>query len=179
MIAPLDFSLTPAVLSALVAAAGLPLYLALAARVPGLAGRTATHFLIAWLAMVGIWGLGVARWPGPGRLSAPEVAVALMLLGAGSLAYLEAWGLLSRGYTLGLLLTLYRADRPLGEKDLADRYRGGEGLDWLIRHRLRGLKAAGLVREQDEVVILTPVLGVGVAWLYRLSIAFLGLRGTG
>ena len=174
----LDFSLTPSILCALVVGCALPIYLAVIARVPMLSGRNALQFLCGLLVMMVLWIGLVALWPGP-RPDFAELCTGLMLLGAGSLFYLEVWGLLSRGYTLGLLLTLYRADRPLTEDELAQGYRGDNGLSWIMRHRLAGLVGAGLVREQGRVLTLTPILGVPVAWLYKVSILALGLRRTG
>jgi len=46
-------------------------------------------------------------------------------------------------------------------------------------HRLSGLIGAGLVQERDGMVTLTPALGVPMAWLYKLSLAVLGLKRTG
>ena len=101
------------------------------------------------------------------------------LLGAALLFYLEVWSLLSRGYTLGLLLTLYRAGGSLDDDELARRYRGGEGLSWIMRHRLAALVQSGLVQQEDGVIRLTPALGVSVVWLYKVSTAMLGLRPKG
>jgi len=95
------------------------------------------------------------------------------------LFYLEVWGLLSRGYTIGVLLTLLNADHPLTETEISSQYRGGEGLDWVMRHRLGGLIAAGLVEQQGDRVALTCIRGRAVARLYEVSITVLGLRRTG
>ena len=179
VIGGLDFSLTLPLLWALVAGCALPIYLAVAARVPSLAGRNALQFLCGLLVMMGLWIGLVALWPGPRPAALAELWIGLMVLGAGSLFYLEVWGRLSRGYTLGLLLTLYRADRPLPEDELAQGYRGGSGLSWIMRHRLAGLIGAGLVRERGPMLTLTPARGVAVAWLYKASVSLLGLRRTG
>jgi hypothetical protein len=179
VIGGLDLSLAPSLLWALVVGCALPIYLAIVARLPPLAGRNALQFLCGLLVMMGLWVGLVALWPGARPLGVAELCAGLMILGAGSLFYLEIWGLLSRGYTLGLLLTLYRADRPLTEDELAQGYRGGGGLSWIMRHRLAGLVGAGFVREQGRVLSLTPAFGVAVAWLYKVSILALGLRRTG
>jgi hypothetical protein len=102
-----------------------------------------------------------------------------MVIGSAVLVYLEIWGLLSRGYTLGLLTTIHQAGQPLPAAELARRYRGGEGLEWIMRHRLAGLEAAGLVRQDGENLVLTPRLGNAVAWSYRVAVALLGLKVTG
>jgi hypothetical protein len=102
-----------------------------------------------------------------------------MTLVSMTLAYLEVWGLLSRGYTLGVLLTLYKAQAPLTESQIAAAYRGGDGLTWIMSHRLGGLTAARLVAVRDGAVQLTPLLGRIVAHSYRAAITVLGLRRTG
>lgn len=179
MIGGLDFSLSQPLLWALVVGGALPIYLAVIARAPWLAGRNALQFLCGLLVMLALWTSLVAFWHGAPPPDGADLCSGLMALGAGSLFYLEVWGLLSRGYTLGLLLTLYRAGRPLTEDDLAQGYRGGSGLSWIMRHRLAGLVGAGLVRERGHLLSLTAPLGVPVAWLYKLSVLALGLRRTG
>ena len=177
MIGPVDFSLSSTVLSALlVALLALPVYLIVLARFPGLYGRNALQFLVSVLLMVTLWTGFVTAWSGWRRADPAEIYVGLMILGAGSLCYLEVWALLSRGYTLGLLLTLYKANRPLTEEELAQRYRGGQGLAWIVEHRLSGLLAAGLVRKREQTIALTSGLGVPIAWLYKFSTIVLGLR---
>lgn len=179
MIGWLDFSLAPTLLFALLVGAALPISLAIVARVSALSGRNALQFLMAFLVMIALWIALVVGWRGWKPLDLAEICVGLMILGAESLLYLNVWGLLSRGYTLGLVLTLYRAERPLNEEELARSYRGGQGLSWIMGHRLSGLIGAGLVQERDGMVTLTPSLGVPMAWLYKLSLAVLGLKRTG
>jgi hypothetical protein len=174
-----DFSVPFPALLALVLGCGMPCYLYVAARVPSLAGRNAPQFLVAFLFMLLFWaGLDLLE----SRIAATDIlepVVALCILGSASLFYLEIWALLSRGYTLGLLLTLYRAKKPLSEEELAACYRSGEGISWIMKHRLSGLTAAGLVTIRDGRIVLTPILGVMVAWLYQIAMTTLGLRKTG
>lgn len=174
----LDFSVTPVVLQALVVGAALPFYLSVIARLPPFFGRNALQFVLAAVVMIVLW-IGLVVF-GAGRVPTDptEICTGALILGAGSLFYLEIWALLSRGYTLGLLLTLFRAEGPLNEEELARFYRGGEGLRWIMRHRLSGLAGARLIREEAGLVTLTP-FGVLVGRLYKLSITGLGLRRTG
>jgi hypothetical protein len=102
-----------------------------------------------------------------------------MALADSMLVYLEIWGLMSRGYTLGIILTLYNAGRLLSEAEVSRSYRGGEGLAWIMCHRVGGLMAAGLVAKRNEDLVLTPLRGRIVAHLYRISIFVLGVRRTG
>ena len=130
-----------------------------------------------WLIFVRmVWIALVAAVPGSRHV--PDLVVALMILGGASLFYLEAWALLSRGYTLGLLLTLHRATHPLRDSELAALYRGGAGLSWIMRHRLAGLISAGLVSIEGGQVVLSRT-GMFVATVGKYSIVVLGLRKTG
>ena len=129
----LDFSLSPVLLNAFFAVPALPLYLLVITRLPGTVGRNALQFLISFLVMVLLWAGASFLWPGAEKLTPPDIIVAIMTLVGAGLFYLEIWGLLSRGYTLGLLLTLLKAGRPLSEEELAHNYRNGEGLSWIMR----------------------------------------------
>jgi hypothetical protein len=51
-------------------------------------------------------------------------------------------------------------------------------MGWIMRHRLGGLLAAGLVRRQGDRVVLTGV-GALIGILYRAAVATLGLKVTG
>ena len=173
----LDFSLSPPVHIALLTGLFMPLYLALIARVPALYGRNAIQFLIAFCMLISFWS-GFVFWDSV-NWDFIEIVTGFMILGSATLFYLEIWALLSRGYTLGLLLTLHRAKTPLSESELAEGYRGGEGVSWIMKHRLSGLKAARLVQIRDQHIILTPTLGALVALSYKIILGALGLRKTG
>lgn len=175
MIARLDFSLTPPMVSALVAGLAMPITLAVIARLRWLSARNALQFFVGSLVTFTVWAGIVIVQSGTAPPALADICVGVMILGTAALFYLEVWSLLSRGYTLGMLLTLYRAGGSLDEDELALRYRGGEGLSWIMRHRLSAMVQAGLVRHEDGVVRLTRALGVPVSWLYRVSIAILGL----
>jgi hypothetical protein len=179
MAAALDFSISHAILAALGVVLLLPLYLFWVTRVPGLASRYAVQFLISCLFAAALWAaILVEVW----RAQPPDlngVIGGAMVLASGMLVYLETWGLLTRGYTLAVLRTLFEAGRPLREDEIAERYRGGAGLDWLMRHRVGGLIAARLVVRQDGRLILTSIRGVVTARLYQACILVLGLRQTG
>lgn len=178
MIGGLDFSLTMPMRNALGMAAAMPIVLAAVARLPWWSGRNALQFLVGSLVTLAIWSGLLVVQRGAAPLDVMDIGVSLMMLGAASLIYLEVWSLLSRGYTLGLLLTLYRAGGALDHEELARRYRGGEGLSWIMRHRLTAMLHTGLIRQQGDVIVLTPMLGVPVAWLYKVSVEILGL-GSG
>jgi len=175
----LEFTIAGAVIAALVVSTALPLCLLVVARLPLLAGRNAVQFLVSVLIAIVAWAGVLLLVPAARPTDAVEVAIGAMLIGSAVLVYLEIWGLLSRGYTLSLIVTIHRAGSPLPADELARRYRGGEGLEWIMRHRMAGLEAAGLVQRTGDQLVLTSRLGRAAAWSYRAAIALLGLRMTG
>jgi hypothetical protein len=186
VIGHLDFAADAAVLASLLAAAIFPAVLAVLARLPGLRERNALQFLASSAIVVGFWlmALHATARPATGaNLTTPDLttanlATSIMILASALLIYLEVWALLSRGYTIGLLLTLFHCKQPITDAELAARYRHGEGLGWIMRHRLGGLVSARLARRQHDLVALTPA-GVIAARLYRAAIALLGLKVAG
>jgi hypothetical protein len=177
VIGHLDFAAGASVLISILAAGLFPIVLAVLSRLPGLRDRNALQFLASSVAVVALWGIALHAHGGPAATGA-ELATSLMILAGALLVYLEAWAILSRGYTLGLLLTLFRGKRPMTDAELSASYRHGQGLGWIMRHRLGGLLSARLVRRQGDLVVLT-FPGLVIARLYRAAIAFLGLKVTG
>jgi hypothetical protein len=173
----LDFTAGPAIVAALVAAALFPAVLALLARLPRLRARNALQFLATSVTVVVLWVIALCV-PGLRASSAAELATSFMMLASALIIYLEIWALLSRGYTLGLLLTLFRGKAPMSDAQLAASYRQGEGVGWIMRHRLGGLLSARLVRRQGDRVVLTGA-GALIGILYRAAVATLGLKVTG
>src|SRR5260370_15775395 len=99
-----------------------------------------------------------------------ELATSFMILASALIIYLEIWALLSRGYTLGLLLTLFRGEHPMSDAQLAASYRQGEGVGWIMRHRLGGHLSAGLVRPRGDGSVLAGT-GALIRILYRAPVA--------
>jgi hypothetical protein len=165
------------VVNALVAAAALPFVLLGATRWPRVKGRNAVQFALSYVIVVLFWAVTTAITAADSPSA--EIAVGLMLLAAAGLVYLEIWALMSRGYTLGILVTLLNADRPLSADDLAALYRQGSGLSWIMQHRVRGLIGAGLVRLNGDILSLTSFPGIATALLYRAVVKVLGLRMAG
>jgi hypothetical protein len=163
MIGDLDFAAGAAVLTSLIAVA---LVLAVVARLPAVRDRNALQFLVSGVIVMGLWLIALLL-PGVPASTAADLATSLMILAGALLVYLEAWALLSRGYTLGLLLTLFRGKRAMTDAQLAASYRGGQGVGWIMRHRLGG----------DRIVLTST--GAIIAMLYRVAIAVLGLKVTG
>lgn len=170
-----DISVPAAVLLALIHVLLFPVYLWASSFLKLLAERHASRFLAAALASaVGWMAFAMVM-----HSTAVDLVTGFCVLGGGMLFYLQVWGLLTRGYTLGILLTLLEADRPMTAAQVSTAYRGGSGLQWIMRHRLEGLVGAGLLHRDADRLVLSGTRGVWVARLYRLCVAVLGLRRTG
>ncbi len=176
---PFDFTASGAVVAALAVAIMFPAILFAAVRQRSISGRNALQFLLSATFAIACWVTASSYFGGPFLDHWIDWVVGAMLLGGALLIYLEIWALLSRGYTLGLMLTLHKARSPVSTADLARSYRGGFGLDWIMQHRLSGLLATRMVRLDGDNVSLTRYLGVPVACIYKILIQIHGLRRTG
>lgn len=147
---------------------------------PSLRGNNARRFLAAAVlhtVVIALAGLALpvqARPAGSG-----EWAMAVMVWITFLLLYLEIWALLSRGYTLAMLLVLLEDGAAVAAQEIARRYRGGAGLDWIMQHRAGGMRAAGLISIDNEGRVGLTSLGVLVARLYSVTRRLLCLRATG
>jgi len=176
----MDFSVPARLIYPAAISLTFPITLLLVTRVDSLRSRNAAQFLAGALLQLLLWVLGSLVLPDGYRPdSLWDWACAGMFVSCALLFYLEVWALLSRGYTLSMLLTLLRAERPLSSEELARKYRGGAGLDWVMQHRVGGLEAAGLVRSERDCLALTRPFGALVAVAYQVAIAVFGLRRTG
>lgn len=175
----MSFTLSPAIGVALLTGFLQPVILLFASRVPALKGKAALQFLIGALVSYGLWLSAIALFAKLRPQDLIEFVVGSMAVTGAALAYLEVWGLMSRGYTLAIMLTLLRAGKPLCASEVARAYRGGDGLDWIVRHRITGLETSWMVHRIDQRLVLTPFPGVLIAYLHRFSISILGLRKTG
>ena len=162
----------PAILIALLQ----PVFLWLLTLVPFLAGRNPIQFALS--SVIGI--IAFAAWLIAYPVLWYDALVGCAVLLSSNLIFLEIWALLSRGYTIGLVLTLFKAQPAhLTPAQLAEQYRGGDGIEWIMQHRLSGLIQTGIVAHENEKLRLTSFPGLPVVWLYKFAIRFLGLRRTG
>lgn len=176
----MDFSFPTLIVYPAVVSWTFPFTLLLISRVRALRSRNAAQFLAAALLQCLVWILGSLALPDGYRpLQISDWVLAAAVVAGPLLLYLEIWALLSRGYTLSMLLTLLRANRPMSSDEIARQYRDGAGLDWIMRHRVGGLEAAGLVRSDGSHLALTRPLGIMTAVAYRIAIVVFGLRRTG
>jgi hypothetical protein len=175
----IDFGMPASLAAALTLAASQPVLLLVAARLPGMSERNTLQFVLSAAGMIVLWGIAVTLVPAIRPSSPAEVIVCLMIFGGATLAYLQIWALLTTGYTIAILLALLKSDRPLTEDDISSAYRSGAGLQWVMRRRVGGLIKAGLVKRNKDCLTLSPSTGLAIAYLYRVSVAVLGLKRTG
>ena len=170
-----DLSVPHAILVAMAHVLLFPVYLRASSFIKLLADRHASRFLLAALASGAGWAANALLT----GLAGTDLAGGFCVVAGGILFYLQVWGLLTRGYTLGILLTLLRINRPMTAEEVASGYRGGSGLQWIMHHRLSGLTGAGMLRREGDTLVLGSMRGVAVARVYRACVLVLGLRRTG
>ena len=175
----LDFSITPPLIAAFAFAALNPVWLAALARLPALRGRKPLQILLSTSLSFAGWAVFLFWLAQFEPIKGIDLLLGFMAMATATLVYLEIWALLSRGYTLSLLLALLRAESPMPPEKLAAVYRRGEGLSWVFRHRLSGLVKARLIARGNGTLVLKAPLGVLVAVAYKGCIAFLDLKRTG
>lgn len=174
----IDLAMPPAIAIALANALLFPAWLAGTARLRALQERHALRFLVSAIVMALAWLVSMAALA-PAGLTPMDAVVGLCVVLGALLFYLEVWALMTRGYTLGILLTLLKTGRPLSAQEIFDGYRDGDGLGWIMSHRLGGLCASGFIARSGDRLTLAPGRGVFIARLHRLCVAVLGLRRTG
>lgn len=178
MLKQIDFSYDTSIVITLMACLCFPIILWLITRITVFKNRNAFQFFITTLILSVTWLSSLYITHFFSHFDITLFFTNIFILLSALLVYLEIWGILSRGYTLGLLLTFYKSQQPLTVVDLSNAYRNGQGLNWLIEHRLGGLIAANMIRKNENSIQLTKK-GSFVTWLYQLFIRFFGLRYTG
>ncbi len=83
----------------------------------------------------------------------PEIVVGCSLAGFFSLGYLQVYSLAYRGFSLRIVMEVFR-NGSLNIAECAARYNKGLGVDWLIEDRLAGLVALRLIRREGNVIAL-------------------------
>lgn len=174
-LATIDMTVPDALWIALPNALAVPVLLLATRLIAPIAESHALRFLLTAVVALAVWAACMAAF---GHTRLDEIVLGLCLMLGTLLFYLEVWGLMTRGYSLGILLTLFKAQMPMTEQEIFARYRDGDGLNWIMQHRLGGLSAGGAVRRDGDRLALSP-LGVCIARVYGTCIAVLGLRQTG
>src|SRR4051794_26312735 len=138
----MEFRFPPEMIYPFALSVAFPLTLFCAGLLPGLRANNATRFFAAALAQTALWILGSLALPAELRPRSPSAwALGGVIWACFMLLYLEVWALLSRGYTLALLLVLLKSAAPVPAAQIAREYRGGSGLGWIMQHRAGGLEA--------------------------------------
>jgi len=177
-IGSLNFSLSSAEAIAFLSVLLFPMALIIIARILFFKDRNALQFFVTTISIFCFWVGGIIYTYFNGT-SLNEILSSFMIFFTSLLVYLEIWALLSRGYTLGILLTLSKSSTPLNDKNLAQAYRQGEGLQWLIQHRFSGLFSAKLLFQEKNKICLTPFFGNCTVKIYKLFILMFNLKKTG
>lgn len=129
---------------------------------------------LAVLIMAGLFVL----WDGLGSAAPLIVRIgAACLYLAGAIIYMELRSLLSRGYSLRILVDLWHRRGTARVEQLVASYSDGLGLEGLLRRRVASLAIWRLAQVAgDQVGPLTPLgmacawLGIGIRRLLRLEI---------
>ena len=112
--------------------------------------------------------------------SNPAVILSGLLLLLSILIFiLGLWGLLTRGYTVALLVTLYSLGGKSTITELENTYSGGRGLKWLTTKRLNGLSNAKMIRIEKSQITIRKPLGLLIIKLYKTFQQVFQLKGYG
>jgi len=123
----------------------------------------ARRFGVTAIAVIAAYILICLRAPLTEARIVPIVTGAALIVAA-LVFVLGVWGVLTRGYSVALLITLERSLGKMSVGDLEAGYSGGRGLRWLADKRLGGLKAARVVEIVDGDVLITPHVGAFLLW---------------
>ncbi len=173
----MDFRFPPELAWPLAVSLAFPLTLFVAARRRAWRERNDVRFFAAAVFQSALLVIGAfALAPEWRPRSAGDWLCGAMLWLAFMLFYLEVWGLMSRGYTLAMLIVLLRSPRPLSAAEIAREYRGGAGLGWIMEHRTRGLQAAGVIDKTPAGDVILTTSGAWIVHAYAAARAAFGLR---
>lgn len=178
MLNHIDFAFSTSIFISIASCLLFPVFLFFASRLESYQEKNASQFLICTIITLMSWLCGLILTKSIFFSSIELALTNIFILICALLIYLEIWGLLSRGYTIGLLLTFYKAKKPLNIQELGKCYRSGRGLEWLIEHRFAGLTTADMLRREGDKVTLT-YKGTIIVFIYQLFIRLFGLRYTG
>lgn len=79
------------------------------------------------------------------------------------LAYLEAFFMIGRGFSLHILIAIFQHG-SLSLAELDKNYGGGKGIAWLLNKRLANLRDLGLIEFDGAAVRFRHPLGPVIAW---------------
>ena len=160
---------------ALFAGAATPICVLAVSRWRGALGPGA-KFLLGYGIAVALWVSAVAAPLGAKAGAPDQILLGLLAILAAGVGWANLWGVLTRGYTLRLLLDFLRLAKPVTREELGAAYSGGRGLDWMFRKRLATLAAFGLTRRRNGLITMTSFPGRAVAQLSLIGLRLLGMK---
>jgi hypothetical protein len=120
----------------------------------------AALYAAAWV------GAALALWGSILQLS--QTIAGLATAGFVVLAYMQVYSQIGRGFSLRILVDIYRCG-SLDIPGILREYSDGRSAQWLIDKRLTGLEHAGLATRRDNSLALRPPRG---AWAGRAGLLF-------
>lgn len=103
----------------------------------------------------------------------------LLLLLSILIFFLGVWGLLTRGYSVAILIALHSVGGKATTIELEKNYSGGRGLRWLTAKRLDGLTVSKTIKiEKNQITIRKP-LGLLLIKLNKIFKFLFRLKGYG
>ena len=94
----------------------------------------------------------------------PHALTSLFIYFGFVLGYVEFFSLINRGYSLSIMMDIYRRNAPPKAIELEHEYAGGRGLKWMLTKRVNGLIALGFVIEKDGELYLKKRWPARFAW---------------
>ncbi|TQF29566.1 hypothetical protein [Bradyrhizobium sp. UNPA324] len=154
----------PAQAAAIGLSIALPLLLLGYARIAA-TGGSGRRFRLGCVSVVTLYAIACIALPGERHLD--DVLGGIFLLATAMMLCYVLFSLLAWGFTLTLLTSLVKAERPLTLEQWAVAYMQGGDLGTFTHNRLKLLVGAGMVITADGRLTPTP-RGVAVARLVKL-----------
>lgn len=108
-----------------------------------------------------------------------DLMSAAFVFGVFVIGYVEFYSLINRGYTLSILTELASRHAAPTVDELVTGYSGDRGLEWMLRKRLHGLVSLGLVRYDNNDIVLTQPRGSRLASMVVLLLDLFDLQKSG
>jgi hypothetical protein len=93
----------------------------------------------------------------------PAILGGGFLLAFFCLGYVEFFSMVCRGFSLRIIVDVY-LKRALSLSEIIENY-GGEGMDWMVKKRLKTIESLGMARMNGNVVEIRKPLGTAVGRL--------------
>jgi len=142
-----------------------------------IAKEASRRFLLACIATLAIYGIILALLVGP-TISIQQAVLGVGAIGVSPIVTLGLWGVLTRGYSLSLLLTLLELNGTGTRFDIERSYSGGRGLRWLMRKRLLSLERTHAITIRKDAVWLRSE-GKALLSIYRAGLKMFSLKQFG